>query len=191
VKRLEGKRTLVTGAARGIGRAIAERFVAEGAAVLLADIDGDEVAAVARRLDQPGRVVDVSRKSEIDALFDMISKTWGRLDVLVNNAGVTHAAILLELTEEDFDRVLAINLKAALFATQRAVPIMPAGGSIIGERAARHSDADTPEDRVLSRTPLGRFGDPSEDASYITGRTIYPDGGRLGLNYTVPVRERT
>jgi glucose 1-dehydrogenase len=89
-----------------------------------------------------------------------------------------------------------------LFATQRAVPIMPAGGSIIGERAARHSDADTPEDRVLSRTPLGRFGDPSEvasvavflasdDASYITGQTIYPDGGRLGLNYTVPVRERT
>lgn len=253
MKRLEGKRTLVTGAARGIGRAIAERFVAEGAAVLLVDIDGDEVATIARRLDQPSRAVDVSHKSEIDALFDMVAKTWGRLDVLVNNAGVTHAASLLELTEEDFDRVLAINLKAALFATQRAVPIMPAGGSIINMSSvnallaipnqipyavskgalrqltnvtalalaaqsirvnaigpgtimtdvARSILTDPgAEERVLSRTPLGRFGDPSEvasvavflaseDASYITGQTIYPDGGRLGLNYTVPVRERS
>lgn len=252
MKRLEGKRTLVTGAARGIGRAIAERFVAEGAEVLLVDIEGDEVARLAKRLDQPSRVVDVSTKAAIDALFDQVAKTGGELDVLVNNAGVTHAANLLELTEADFDRVLAINLKAALFATQRAVPLMKAGGSIINMSsvnallaiptqipyavskgalrqltnvtaialAARNirvnaigpgtimtdvarsilTDAAA-EDRVLSRTPLGRFGDPSEvasvavflasdDASYITGQTIYPDGGRLGLNYTVPVRER-
>ena len=189
---------------------------------------------------------------EIDALFDVVEKTWGRLDVLVNNAGVTHAASLLELTEADFDRVLAINLKAALFATQRAVPIMPVGGSIINMSSvnallaiptqipyavskgalrqltnvtalalaaqgirvnaigpgtimtdvARSILTDPgAEERVLSRTPLGRFGEPSEvasvavflasdDASYITGQTIYPDGGRLGLNYTVPVRAR-
>jgi 3-oxoacyl-[acyl-carrier protein] reductase len=117
MKKLEGKRALVTGAARGIGRAIAERFAAEGATVLLADIDGEEAATVAKRLQQTSRTVDVSRKSEIDALFDHITSEWGSLDILVNNAGVTHAAELLELTEADFDRVFAINLKSALFAT--------------------------------------------------------------------------
>jgi NAD(P)-dependent dehydrogenase (short-subunit alcohol dehydrogenase family) len=229
MKKLEGKRALVTGAARGIGRAIAERFAAEGATVLLADIDGEEAATVAKRLQQTSRTVDVSRKSEIDALFDHITSEWGSLDILVNNAGVTHAAELLELTEADFDRVFAINLKSALFATQRAVPLMQRGACIINmssvnailaiptqipyaisKGAMRQfmtavaasilTDAQA-EHRVLSRTPLGRFGEASEvasvavflasdDSSYITGQTIYPDGGRLGLNYTVPVLER-
>ena len=252
MKRLEGKRALVTGAARGIGRAIAERFTAEGAVVLLADVDAAEVANVARTLQQISRTVDVSRKVEIDALFDQVASDWGSLDILVNNAGVTHAAELLDLTEEDFDRVFAINLKSALFATQRAVPLMRSGASIINmssvnavlaiptqipyaiskgalkqltnvsaiSLAARGirvnaigpgtimtavaasimTNAEA-EHMVLSRTPLGRFGEPSEvasiaaflasdDASYITGQTIYPDGGRLGLNYTVPVPTR-
>jgi glucose 1-dehydrogenase len=253
MKKLEGKRALVTGAAHGIGKAIAERFTAEGATVLLADVDGDEVATVAKKLRQTSRTVDVSRKSEIDALFDQITSEWGSLDILVNNAGVTHAAELLELTEADFDRVFAINLKSALFATQRAVPLMPRGACIINmssvnailaiptqipyaisKGAMRQltnvsalslaprgirvnaigpgtimtavaasilTDAQA-EHRVLSRTPLGRFGEASEvasvavflaseDSSYITGQTIYPDGGRLGLNYTVPVLERS
>ena len=251
-QRLEGKRALVTGAARGIGRAIAERFCAEGATVWLVDIDAAEVQSVASALRQTSRTVDVSRKAEIDALFDAVTDSWGSLDILVNNAGVTHAAELLELTEEDFDRVFAINLKSALFATQRAVPLMKQGGSIINMSSvnavlaiptqipyaiskgalrqltnvlalslaprgirvnaigpgtimtavARSIMTDrAAEERVLSRTPLGRFGEPeevasiaaflaSEDASYMTGQTIYPDGGRLGLNYTVPVRPR-
>lgn len=252
MKRLEGKRALVTGAARGIGRAIAERFVAEGAMVLLADVDAEEVQNVATLLRQDCRTVDVSRKAEIDALFDLVAKTWGGLDILVNNAGVTHAAELLDLTEEDFDRVFAINLKSVLFATQRAAPLMREGSSIINMSSVNallaiptqipyavskgalrqltnvtaislasrgiRVNAIGPgtimtavakailtnpeaEHTVLSRTPLGRFGEPSEvasiaaflaseDASYITGQTIYPDGGRLGLNYTVPVRAR-
>lgn len=252
MKKLEGKRALITGAARGIGRAIAERFTAEGAQVLLADIDGVEVAKVAKQLGQTSRTVDVSRKAEIDALFDQVAAEWGSLDILVNNAGVTHAAELLDLKEEDFDRVFAINLKSAFFATQRAVPLMQRGACIINmssvnallaiptqipyaiskgamrqltnvtaiSLAARGirvnaigpgtimtavaasilTDAEA-ERKVLSRTPLGRFGEASEvasvavflaseDSSYITGQTIYPDGGRLGLNYTVPVMER-
>lgn len=251
MKRLEGKRAVVTGAAHGIGKAIAERFTAEGAVVLLADVDATEVAKVAKELQQTSRIVDVSRKSEIDGLFDQVAAEWGSLDILVNNAGVTHAAELFELTEADFDRVFAINLKSALFATQRAAKLMRRGASIInmssvnallaiptqipyavskgamrqltnvtaislaprGIRvnaigpgtimtavAASILTDPEAERRVLSRTPLGRFGEPAEvasvaaflasdDASYMTGQTIYPDGGRLGLNYTVPVVE--
>lgn len=249
--RLAGKRAVVTGAAHGIGKAIAERFVAEGASVVLADIDGTAVAEVAERLRQTAIVTDVASKDAIDALFDRVEGQWGGLDILVNNAGVTHRAELLDLTETDLDRVIAINLKSAIFCTQRAAAIMEAGGAIINmssvnavlaiptqipyaitkgalrqltnvsalSLAARKirvnaigpgtiktavadaiiADASARRE-VLSRTPLGRFGTTqevaaisvflaSDDASYITGQTVYADGGRLGLNYTVPVGE--
>ncbi len=247
--RLKGKRAVVTGAARGIGKAIAEAFVREGAEVLLADIDGDALAAVAAALGQAAIRIDVSRKAEIDRLFAEVSARWGGLDVLVNNAGVTHAASLDELTEEDFDRVFATNLKSALWATQAAARLMGEGsavvnmssvnavlaipnqipyvvskgamkqltnvtalalapkgirvnaigpGSIATEMFAGIMTDDAARARILSRTPLGRCGEPEEvasvavflacsDSSYLTGQTIYPDGGRLGLNYTVPV----
>jgi glucose 1-dehydrogenase len=251
--RLDGKRAIITGAARGIGKAIADKFASEGATLLLADIDADGVKAVAESLGQRMMTINVARKSEVDALFDLATEMWGGLDVLVNNAGVTHAADLLDLTEEDFDRVLAINLKSALFGTQRAARLMTAGGSIINMSSvnailgiptqipyavskgglrqltnvsalslaargirvnaigpgtimtdlARSIMTDkAAENRMLSRTPLGRFGSPEEvasiavflacdDSSYVTGQTIYPDGGRLGLNYTVPVPENS
>ena len=247
--RLDGKRAIVTGAAKGIGKAIAEAFAREGATLLLADIDADGAKSVAESLGQRMKVTNVALKSDVDALFDLAGQMWGGLDVLVNNAGVTHAADLLDLTEEDFDRVMAINLKSALFGTQRAARLMTAGGSIINMSSvnailaipnqipyavskaglrqltnvsalslasrgirvnaigpgtivtdlARSIMIDrTAENRMLSRTPMGRFGSPEEvasiavflactDSSYVTGQTIYPDGGRLGLNYTVPV----
>lgn len=250
--RLDGKRAVVTGAAHGIGRAIAERFVAEGAILILADIDGIALQSLSAALGQIGVPTDVSRKTDIDALFDRVTQEWNGLDILVNNAGVTHAANLLDLTEEDFDRVMAINLKSALFATQRAARIMQSGGAIINMSSvnailgipnqipyavskaalkqltnvtalslaaqgirvnaigpgtiltdlARSILTDrAAEDRMMSRTPLGRGGSPeevasvavflaSQDSSYITGQTIYPDGGRLGLNYTVAVPNR-
>jgi glucose 1-dehydrogenase len=250
--RLDGKRAVVTGAAHGIGRAIAERFVAEGAILILADIDRIALQSLSAALGQMGVPTDVSRKTNIDALFDRVTQEWNGLDILVNNAGVTHAADLLDLTEEDFDRVMAINLKSALFATQRAARIMKSGGAIINMSSvnailgipnqipyalskaalkqltnvtalslaaqgirvnaigpgtiltdlARSILTDrAAEDRMMSRTPLGRGGSPeevasvavflaSQDSSYITGQTIYPDGGRLGLNYTVAVPNR-
>ncbi len=104
--RLSGKRAVITGAAQGIGKAIAVAFVAEGAELLLADIDGERLAATAAELGQEGIVVDVARKTEIARLFARVAERWGGIDVLVNNAGVTHAAELDDLTEEDFDRVL-------------------------------------------------------------------------------------
>ncbi|MBP6362427.1 MAG: SDR family oxidoreductase [Novosphingobium sp.] len=248
--RLFGKRAVITGAAQGIGKAIAAAFVAEGADLLLADIDAQRLAATAAELGQEGMVIDVSRKAEIARLFARVTERWGTLDILVNNAGVTHAAELDDLTEEDFDRVLAINLKSALWATQEAARLMDAGsaivnmssvnavlaipnqipyavsksalkqltnvtalalapkgirvnaigpGSIMTEMLAGIMNDQAAEDRILSRTPLGRCGEPAEvaavavflacgESSYITGQTIYPDGGRLGLNYTMPVR---
>lgn len=129
--RLEGKRAVVTGAAHGIGRAIAEKFVEEGASVILADIDERAVSEVASNLGQIAVRIDVARKGEIDALFELVEAEWKGLDILVNNAGVTHAAELADLTEEDFDRVLSINLKSALFGTQHAARLMKAGGAII------------------------------------------------------------
>ena len=246
---LDGKRAVVTGAANGIGRAIAERFVAEGAALIMADI-APEVARVAAELGQQHVVVDVARKAEIDRLFAYVASAWGGLDILVNNAGVTHAAELGDLTEDDFDRVFAINLKAALWGTQAAARLMRPGsavinmssvnavlaipnqipyavskaalkqltnvtalalapqgirvnaigpGSIMTEMLAGIMTDQAAQDRIMSRTPLGRCGEPAEvaavavflassESSYITGQTIYPDGGRLGLNYTVPLR---
>ena len=248
--RLSGKRAVITGAAQGIGKAIAEAFVAEGAELLLADIDAARLATTAAELGQEGIVIDVARKAEIERLFIRVSERWGGIDILVNNAGVTHAAELDDLTEDDFDRVFAINLKSALWATQAAARLMVPGsaivnmssvnavlaipnqipyvlsksamkqltnvtalalapkgirvnavgpGSIMTEMLAGIMNDPAAEDRILSRTPLGRCGEPAEvaavavflassDSSYITGQTIYPDGGRLGLNYTVPVR---
>ena len=129
--RLQGKRAVVTGAAHGIGRAIAAAFVAEGAQVLLADIDADGAARAAADLGQQAFTADVSRKSEIERIFAQVTEHWGGLDILVNNAGVTHAAELDDLTEDDFDRVFAINLKSALWATQAAARVMAPGSAVV------------------------------------------------------------
>ncbi len=249
--RLAGKRVVITGAAQGIGKAIAAAFVAEGAELLLADIDAARLAAAAEELGQEGLIIDVARKAEIERLFARVAERWGGLDILVNNAGVTHAAELDDLTEEDFDRVMAINLKSALWATQAAARVMQPGGAVVNMSSVNavlaipnqipyalsksalkqltnvtalalapqgiRVNAIGPgsimtdmlkgimtdkvaENRILSRTPLGRCGEPEEvaavavflasaESSYITGQTIYPDGGRLGLNYTMAPRQ--
>lgn len=244
---LPGKRAVITGAATGIGAAIARRFAAEGASVILADIDGPGVDALAAEIGQIAVTCDVSRLSELDRLFERAKAEWGGLDILVNNAGVTHAAQLDDLTEEAYDRVMGINLKSMVFATQRAARLMERGGSVINmssinavlaiptqipyviskggiaqlttvtslslaprgirvnaigpgtiltEMSKAFLNDEAAVQRVMSRTPMGRAGEPEEIAdvavflasaqsSYVTGQTIYCDGGRLGLNYTM------
>src|SRR5579862_3168217 len=127
--RLANKTALITGGARGIGLAIAERFLSEGARVMLSDIDAPALVAVARRLECPMKVADVGKTADILVLVDAAIAELGHIDVLVNNAGVIHAAEFLDLAEADFDRVLTINLKSAFIASQAVARHMVTRGS--------------------------------------------------------------
>lgn len=256
--RFSGKVIVITGGAQGIGRATAVRFLAEGAKVVIADINADRLHATAAEIGTLETllavVTDVALKDQVDALVAAAVSAFGRIDVMVNNAGIAPVMDFLDVSPETFDNVMGVNLKGAFLGTQAAARAMIAqgeGGVIINmssinsglanpnvatyaiskggmnqvtstaavafaphgirvcgvgpgtiatdiikgaftERAGMHA--------ILARTPLGRLGEPeeiagvvaflaSDDASYITGETIYPDGGRRILNYTVPVRE--
>ncbi|MEX0405775.1 SDR family oxidoreductase [Aquibium sp. LZ166] len=257
---LDGKVAIVTGAAGGIGYAIAERFLREKAKVVIADVDAEKGAAAEKDLGRLGEVqymkVDVGRRLDVHNLVAAAIDSYGDIDILVNNAGIVHGADFLDLTEEDFDRVLSVNLKGtfltgqavarhmvekvnnggtpgsivnmssinAVFAIANQVPysVSKGGvnqltkamalslapyrirvnaigpGSIMTDMLSSVNSDPAGRNRILSRTPLGRIGEPAEiaaiavflasdEASYITGQTIYADGGRLPLNYTVPV----
>src|SRR5439155_767968 len=258
--KLKDKVAIVTGGARGIGLAIAKRYVAEGAKVVIADIDETAGAAAAMALKADGRFVraDVGDARDAERLVNGACDAFGHLDILVNNAGIIHAADFLELAEADFDRVLRVNLKGAFLVGQAAarrmvaqvragrppgaivnlssinavvaipnqVPycvskggidqltkvmalsLAPFGirvnaigpGSIMTDILKSVATDREAKRRLLSRTPLGRIGEPdevaaialflaSDDSAYITGQTVYADGGRLGLNYTVAVKD--
>jgi 3-oxoacyl-[acyl-carrier protein] reductase len=129
---------IVTGAARGIGHAIASTFIAHGGRVVLADVDGEELEAAAQRLGRPGAAIavkaDVAVVADIDAMVNACMQAFGRLDVLVNNAGGSARTPLRidEVTEEHFDRVMAWNVRSTFFCIKAAVPHLRArGGSII------------------------------------------------------------
>jgi len=254
--KLRQKTAIVTGAAQGIGLACARRLIEEGARVMLADVNAETGKASADQLGDAAAFfrADVGDKREADTLIAATLKQFGRIDILINNAGVTHAAGFLDLAEEDFDRVLRNNLKSMFLCGQAAARVMvgQGGGVIINMSSvnavlaipdqvpyvvskgainqltkvmalnlaphgirvngigpgtimtelARQAVMSSEEARkkILSRTPLGRCGEPeeiaavaaflaSDDASYLSGQTIYADGGRLALNYTVPVEE--
>ena len=130
--RLQGKSAIVTGAASGFGAAIAERFAAEGAHVVVADLNEAQGQAVAARIG--GRFVrcDVSRAEDVQALVDAAVVAHGRLDIVVNNAGVTHVnKPHLDVTEDEFDRLYRVNVKGLFHMNRAAVPAMRAnpGGS--------------------------------------------------------------
>jgi NAD(P)-dependent dehydrogenase (short-subunit alcohol dehydrogenase family) len=262
---LAGKVAIVTGAAQGIGRACAERLAKEGAKVLLTDINADNGQRVAHAITAAGGTAqfapcDVAKEADVKAAIAGALKAHGRVDVVVNNAGILDDAPFLDLPVAEFDRILGVNLRGAFLMGQAAARQMvkqgpPAGASQAGaivnmssinERfalpdhvaysiskggisqltkamaialaphgirvnAVGPGTIETPllegvikdkafREKVLSRTPIGRFGQPrevaaivawlaSEEASYVTGTTIFADGGRLPLNYVVPVRE--
>ena len=131
------KVALITGAARGIGLAVAKRFLADGFCVALLDIKGDVLAKSASALDRPDATMaltcDVSDANAVASAFDKIERRFGRLDALVNNAGVAVFAPLMETSDADWSRVLAVNLTGPFLCTKAAVPLMRihGGGAIV------------------------------------------------------------
>lgn len=256
--KLKDRIAIVTGAARGIGFAIAERFVAEGATVIICDVEDAAGAVAAKSIGATYLHCDVSNAANVRALVAATVARCGAVDILVNNAGISMVQDLLDISEADYDRVLNVNLKGSFMMLQAcakemvkqvksgrkpgaivnmssvndtlAIPTivtycMSKGGvsqltnassiylaahgirvNAIGPGSIRTDmfkavvNDDAAIRRVMSRTPLGRPGEPSEvaaiatflasdESSYVTGQTIYVDGGRMPLNYTVPVKE--
>ncbi len=133
--KLEGKVAIVTGAASGFGRAIAEVFAQQGARVVMADVNGvgaRDVAAAFGKAALP-LTCDVSRKADVDGMVRAAERAFGGVDILVNNAGTTHKnQPLLNVSEAEFDRIYAVNVKSIYLTTIAAVPRMETrGGGII------------------------------------------------------------
>ena len=133
---LGGKVAVITGAARGIGRAIAERYVHEGAQVVIADLDeaGARAAAAAIGGGCAGLALDVTRQDSIDAMVAAVVSRLGRIDILVNNAGIFDMAPTVEITRESLRRVYAVNVEGLLFTLQAVARQMIAQGGNGGGR---------------------------------------------------------
>ena len=133
--RMDGKVVLVTGAARGIGLAVAERMIEAGARVMLSDIDAEAGESQARCLGERAafQIHDVTVASRWDAVLDDIEKRWGGLDVTVNNAGIAQMGTIESCTPEQWQKTIDINLSAVMTGTQKSIAKMKArgGGSIV------------------------------------------------------------
>jgi len=132
-KRLDGKIAVVTGGSSGIGLATAQRFVQEGAYVL---ITGRRQSELDKAVNQIGKNVtdvqaDVSNLEDLRRLYDVVKQQKGRIDILFANAGIAESAPLGSITEDHFDKIFNINVKGLLFTVQRALPLFQDGGSII------------------------------------------------------------
>lgn len=256
--RLKNKVCVITGAAQGIGEACAIRFATEGAKVVVSDVQVEKGEAVAKAIRDAGGeamffACDVSQKSDCVDLIQAAVDAYGSVDVHLSNAAIIAAKDFLEITQEDWEQTIGINLNGFFYAGQAAAAQMVKQGSgniinmssinavvaiptvtpytvckggvlqltksmalslashgirvnavgpgtIATEMGKTMMSNPAAKKRVLSRTPLGRPGEPdeiasvcvflaSDDASYITGETIYCDGGRLPQNYPLDVAD--
>lgn len=142
--RFQDEVAVITGAANGIGLATAQQLHNEGARVLLADIDGEKAAHEANLLDPSGETVaavrcDVSSRADVVQSIEKAVEQWGKLDVMVNNAGLSYACDVLEITDEEFDRILDINLKGVFYGCQEAARVFArlGGGAIVNMSSAQ------------------------------------------------------
>ncbi|MCP1334863.1 SDR family NAD(P)-dependent oxidoreductase [Futiania mangrovi] len=265
---LKDHAAIVTGGAKGIGRAIVERFARDGARLVIADTDEGAGEKLREEIVEAGGEAifidcDVSDRLDVHNLVAAAIDAYGRIDTLVNNAGIIAGADFLDYKEDDFDRVLAVNLKGPFLVGQAvarqmvkqiaeeetkprdvraaivnmssvnavlaipnqlayvtskgglnqmtkvmALSLAPHGirvnaigpGSIQTDVLKAVMGDEAAKRKILSRTPIGRIGQPEEiaelaaflaspAASYLTGTCIYADGGRMGLNYLMPTDE--
>lgn len=254
--RFAGKIAVVTGGAQGIGASVVRRIASEGGHAIIIDRDIEQGRATAGRVDNATFIeADLADTAAVHAAVDSIVDTFDHIDVLVNNAAMANNTPFLDVTEHEFERVIAVNLVAQFVLGQRVARHMVEtgrAGAIVNmssttaqlgvpTQAAYASSKGAVESltrvmavalaesgirvngvgpgstatpmvsaffeqkpdlrrTMLSRIPLRRLGTPdeiaavvaflaSDDASYLTGQILYPDGGRLALNYTVPVDE--
>jgi NAD(P)-dependent dehydrogenase (short-subunit alcohol dehydrogenase family) len=146
MSKLNDKVALVTGGSRGIGRAIVERYLAEGARVAIADLAGAQELAAALGDRAMGVEVDVRKRPSIDRMIADVVSTWGGIDILVNNAGVFDLAPIVEVTEASYDKIFGVNVKGLFFTLQAVAQHMIArgkGGKIINmaSQAGRRGEA--------------------------------------------------
>ncbi len=132
--KLKGKVAVITGAAQGIGYATARKFLDEGAAVALVDLSAEAVHSARTSLKVNGEiiesfVVDVTRREQLDEMVDRLRRQFGRIDILVNNAGITQDARIQNMTDEQFDRVIDVNLKGTYNSSKAVLAGMLAQGS--------------------------------------------------------------
>ena len=135
MERLAGKRTIITGAGSGIGRAIALRLASEGASIVLADVDEEAAESVANEIDGETLVhkTDVTRDGDVETLVGLAVSEWGGLDVMVNNAGVGVAGTAVTTTEEEYERVMDVCVRGTFLGMRHAIPAMAesGGGSVM------------------------------------------------------------
>lgn len=179
--RLAGKVALITGAAGGIGAASARLFAAEGAALALADLDADRLAALAGEIEAGGgRVLvhptDVADSGAVAALVAATVARFGGLDVCFANAGIGGGGLVADLPEETFDRVLGVNLKGAFLCAKHAVPhLLAAGGGALIFTASELALVGSPGGAVYCASKAGLLG---------LARALAVDHGRQGLRVT-------
>lgn len=153
MKRLNGKTAVVTGASSGIGRAIAERFIEEGAHVFITGRRKSELEQIAKELGAHATAVqaDSSSLADLDRLFDVVKKSGKTIDILVANAGGGEFAPLGQISEEYFDKTFDINVKGVLFTVQKSLPLLKDGASVI-LTASNVANRGTPAFSVYSAT---------------------------------------
>jgi NAD(P)-dependent dehydrogenase (short-subunit alcohol dehydrogenase family) len=165
--RLKDKVAVVTGSASGIGRAIADRFVAEGATIVVADMNADGIEKTVEEIraaggNASGQLFDVSDQAAVKDAMAQIVETHGRIDILVNNAGITRYRPFATMSAEDWDIVLAVDLKGVFFCAQAAAPYMVERnyGRIVNISSALGTGA----------SPHGTAGSPGGSAAYAAAK---------------------
>lgn len=191
--RLQGKRAIITGAARGIGKGIALKFLQEGASVLISDVNEEQLAQTQKELEKWGDVhsfcIDVTNPDEVQAMVEKAWNIWGRIDILANNAGIGTFEKFMEISDDSWNRILNVNLTGNFYVAKAVAKVMSKqqSGSIInmastngklGEAGLAHYNASKGGIVLLSKTMAIELG-----AHHVRVNSVCP--GLIATNLAV------